>query len=39
MFFDHISFKLAYEIWFKQIIFELDSITNLLAKPVVKFNF
>jgi hypothetical protein len=27
-------FDLAYEIWFKQIIFELDSITNLLAKPV-----
>jgi tryptophan 2,3-dioxygenase len=25
----------AYEIWFKQIIFELDSITNLLAKPIV----
>jgi len=25
----------AYEIWFKQIIFEIDSIINLLATPVV----
>ena len=25
----------AYEIWFKQIIFELDSIIDLMAKPVV----
>jgi tryptophan 2,3-dioxygenase len=25
----------AYEIWFKQIIFELDSIIELMAKPVV----
>lgn len=25
----------AYELWFKQILFELDSIIDLLAKPVV----
>jgi tryptophan 2,3-dioxygenase len=25
----------TYELWFKQIIFELDSIIDLLAKPVV----
>ena len=25
----------AYELWFKQIIFELDSIIDMLAKPVV----
>lgn len=26
---------IAYELWFKQIMFELDSIRDLLAKPVV----
>ena len=25
----------AYELWFKQITFELDSVIDLLAKPVV----
>ena len=25
----------AYELWFKQIIFELDSIIEILAKPIV----
>lgn len=24
----------AYELWFKQIIFEMDSIIDMLAKPV-----
>jgi hypothetical protein len=28
----------AYEIWFKQIIFEIDSIISLLAKPVCFFS-
>jgi tryptophan 2,3-dioxygenase len=27
--------NIAYELWFKQIIFELDSVISLLAKPVV----
>lgn len=30
-----ISIHQAYEIWFKQILFELDSIIELLAKPIV----
>ncbi len=28
----------AYELWFKQILFELDSVTKILAKPAINDN-